>query len=131
MASRRGLVVGDNYSEAGATANDIVDGNVAVTITGSIDNQIGTYTLTYTAVDNSGNSSSVTRTVLVEQAPIISSFKFLRSNNPTLSNDVIFDVYSDTISGRIPENISIKDLVATYEHDGVKELSLQEQTNDY
>ena len=88
-----------------------------MTITGSIGSQIGTYTLTYSAVDNAGNSASVSRTV-VDQPPIISSFKFLRSNNPSLSNDVIFDVNSDTISGRIPENVSIKDLVATYDHDG-------------
>ena len=125
-----GLAIGDNYTEAGATATDVVDGDLVVTISGSIGSEIGTYTLTYSAVDAAGNSASVSRTIVIDQAPIISSFEFLRSNNPSLSNDVIFDVNSDTISGRIPENISIKDLVATYDHDGAKiTVSSVEQTN--
>ena len=113
-----GLAVGDNYTEAGASATDAVDGDVVVTISGAIGTEIGTYTLTYSAVDTAGNSASVSRTIVIDQAPIITSFKFLRSNNPSLSNDVIFDINSDTISGRIPENISIKELVATFVHDG-------------
>jgi beta-glucanase (GH16 family) len=113
-----GLAVGDNYIEAGASATDSVDGDVVVTISGAIGTEIGTYTLTYSAVDTAGNSASVSRTIVIDQAPIITSFKFLRSNNPSLSNDVIFDINSDTISGRIPENISIKELVATFVHDG-------------
>ena len=113
-----GLAVGDNYTEAGASATDAVDGDVVVTISGAIGTEIGTYTLIYSAVDTAGNSASVSRTIVIDQAPIITSFKFLRSNNPSLSNDVIFDINSDTISGRIPENISIKELVATFVHDG-------------
>ena len=55
---------------------------------------------------------------MVDQAPTFSSFKLLRSNNPSLTEDVILDVGSNTITGRIPENVSVKDLVATYDHDG-------------
>ena len=113
-----GLPIGDNYLEAGATATDVTDGDVVVTISGSIGSEIGTYIITYSAVDAAGNSSSVTRTVVVDQPPIISSFKFLRSNNPSLSNDVTLDVKSNTISGRIPENVSVKSLVASYVHNG-------------
>ena len=40
-----GLAIGDNYTEAGATATDVVDGDLVVTISGSIGSQIGTYTL--------------------------------------------------------------------------------------
>jgi beta-glucanase (GH16 family) len=112
-----GLAIGDNYLEAGATATDAIDGDVVVTISGSIGSEIGTYSITYSAVDAAGNSSSLMRTVVVDQPPSITSFKFLRSNNPSLSNDVILDISSNNISGRIPENISVKSLVPTYTHD--------------
>jgi surface protein len=63
------------YSEKGAVASDARDGNLNVTITGSVDSiTTGTYTLTYTAVDNAGNTHSITRDVIVPvdtSAPII------------------------------------------------------------
>ena len=116
--SSMGLALGDNYVELGAVANDDADGNVAVTITGSIGATQGSYNLTYTAVDAAGNSASITRTVIVDQAPNITSFSFLRSNNPSLSNDVTLDVATNIISGRITENTSVKELVATFGHEG-------------
>jgi len=56
---------GTTYSDAGATATDTVDGSVSVGISGAVDTSAGTYTLTYTATDNAGNSSTATRTVIV------------------------------------------------------------------
>jgi Zn-dependent metalloprotease len=55
------------YTDAGATASDAVDGEVSVTASGTVNvNVVGTYTLTYSAVDSAGNTStSVTRTVNV------------------------------------------------------------------
>lgn len=53
------------YSEQGATATDACDGSVAVVISGSVPAAVGTYTVTYRAVDASGNSASATRTVTV------------------------------------------------------------------
>lgn len=72
------LTVGDTYTEPGATANDDRDGAVTVNITGSVDTATaGTYTITYTATDSSGNTAQVTRTVIVEEtdntAPTITS----------------------------------------------------------
>ncbi len=56
----------DNYIEAGATASDSVDGPVSVTPSGVVDTAIpGTYTVTYEATDNAGNSATTTRTVIV------------------------------------------------------------------
>ena len=112
------LATGDNYIESGASAVDAQDGDVVVTITGSIGVEQGTYTLTYTAVDAAGNISSVNRTVTVDQPPNISSFSFLMTNNPSLSSNVTLNVGTNTISGRIAENVSVKQLVATFEHDG-------------
>ena len=58
---------GDAWSDAGATAADTVDGEVAVTATGVVDNgTAGVYTVTYTATDVAGNTDSVIRTVTVE-----------------------------------------------------------------
>jgi len=116
--STLGLAIGDNYIESGASAVDSVDGDIDVTISGSIGAEQGTYTLTYTAVDSAGNTSSVTRTIIIDQAPNISGFSFLMANNPMLSTDVILDIGSNTIAGRIAENVSVKQLVATFEHDG-------------
>ncbi len=59
----------DGFSEPGFTAIDTVSGDVSalVVVTGSVNTAvIGVYTLTYTASDASGNTSSATRTVTVE-----------------------------------------------------------------
>ena len=64
---------GTTYSDQGATATDAVDGPVAVVVTGSVGPDAGTYTLTYTATDNAGNTATATRTVIVADttAPVI------------------------------------------------------------
>jgi|GEM_PF-1275644 len=67
---------GDVYVEPGYEVTDNVDSpeNITVEITGQIDNYTpGSYTLTYTATDSSGNSSIETRTVEVVDttAPVI------------------------------------------------------------
>jgi hypothetical protein len=55
-----------SYTDAGATANDAVDGVVTVNTTGTVDaTTLGDYTLTYTATDSAGNTATATRTVTV------------------------------------------------------------------
>jgi hypothetical protein len=65
---------GGSYSDGGATAAD-ASGDITVTTTGTVDTTtVGTYTLTYTASDASGNdATAVTRTVVVADttAPVI------------------------------------------------------------
>ena len=66
------LTVGDTYVEQGATAEDDVDGVVAVIVAGdAVDTSTaGSYILTYTAVDAAGNESIITRTVNIsDDAP--------------------------------------------------------------
>jgi len=54
------------YTDAGATATDNVDGTVAVTSSGSVNTAaLGSYTITYTAEDSSGNRATATRVVNV------------------------------------------------------------------
>lgn len=62
------ITMGSTYQEEGYTAQDNCDGVLTekVKITGEVDtNRIGSYTLTYTVSDQSGNKTSVTRTINV------------------------------------------------------------------
>ena len=64
------LNVGDTYTEAGATATDDRDATVTVTTSGTVDvNTVGSYTITYKAVDSAGNEAVATRTVNVVLPP--------------------------------------------------------------
>jgi len=60
------------YTELNATAVDDVDGNVSVSISGTVDTAtVGVYTITYSAKDSSDNNSSKTRTVNVVNEAIV------------------------------------------------------------
>ncbi len=64
------IEIGEDYTDAGATATDDVDGNVTENIIVGGDQvntfQPGTYTITYNVTDNAGNAATqVTRTVTV------------------------------------------------------------------
>ena len=68
------IELGTAYVDAGAFAIDAVDALVQVTSSGSVNtNVVGSYTITYTASDRSGNSASATRTVNVVDttAPVV------------------------------------------------------------
>ncbi|MCX6720409.1 MAG: DUF5011 domain-containing protein [Candidatus Staskawiczbacteria bacterium] len=66
------LFVGGSYIETGATASDIIDELITVTVTGTVDtNTVGTYTIYYNASDLAGNpANEVTRTVNVNLQPV-------------------------------------------------------------
>jgi hypothetical protein len=72
-SDRLKMSFGEYYNEQGATAIDDTDGSVDVTIFGTIGDELGNYTLTYSAIDTSGNESSIQRAVIVEDvlAPVI------------------------------------------------------------
>ena len=61
---------GADYSDAGATAMDDVDGDIteSITVTGNVDvNTIGQYTITYSVSDSAGNAAeAVTRSIYIE-----------------------------------------------------------------
>jgi surface protein len=80
------IPLGRAYFATTATANDDIDGIVAVTVEGSVNTDtLGTYTLTYTATDAAGNQSTVTQTVIVrELLPFITTWK---TDNDGASDD--------------------------------------------
>ena len=59
---------GSNYIDAGASASDVVDGDVEVLISGDVDDEVGEYTVTFTATDAADNSATQTRLVTVVSA---------------------------------------------------------------
>ena len=69
------LEVGSNFTDPGVQADDAVDGEVDVTVTGTVDTgTLGAYSLIYNASDASGNSATpVVRTIVIEDttAPVI------------------------------------------------------------
>ncbi|MBI3305922.1 DUF5011 domain-containing protein [Candidatus Nomurabacteria bacterium] len=70
------LTVGDTYTEQGATASDNYNTGLTVTIGGdSVDTTAtGTYTVTYDAVDSSGNTADqITRIVIYGPVPASSA----------------------------------------------------------
>ena len=64
------LAYEQSYVELGATALDLVDGDVTVDISGEVLAEPGEYTITYTASDLAGNSATETRLVTVLEAPV-------------------------------------------------------------
>ncbi len=57
---------GTEFTDPGATANDDTDGDVTVTVSGTVDSATaGVYTLTYNATDAAGNEASAERVVTV------------------------------------------------------------------
>tara|TARA_Y100000766_G_scaffold3380_1_gene2615 strand:- start:3057 stop:6032 length:2976 start_codon:yes stop_codon:yes gene_type:complete len=65
------IEAGSAYTDAGATATDNYNNDVTadITITSTVDtNTIGSYTVTYTVSDASGNQATAVRTVIVEDS---------------------------------------------------------------
>jgi uncharacterized repeat protein (TIGR01451 family) len=77
---------GSAFVDPGATASDSCGGPLPVSVSGSVNTGvIGTYTLTYSATDASGNTGTATRTVFV-----VYSFNgfFSPVDNPPVLNEV-------------------------------------------
>ncbi|MDT7778392.1 MAG: hypothetical protein QOC99_904 [Acidobacteriota bacterium] len=78
------IILGSSFTDPGATATDGCAGPLPVTTTGTVNtNAVGTYTITYTATDPSGNTGTATRTVKVIYN--FTGFFSPVSNAPTLN----------------------------------------------
>ncbi|MBV9923746.1 MAG: DUF5011 domain-containing protein [Acidobacteria bacterium] len=100
-----------SFTDPGATASDNCDNSVAVNVSGSVNvNAPGSYTLTYSATDSSGNAAApVTRTVNVVDtiAPIIT---LNGASSMTVECHTSFSdpgaTASDTCDTSVPVNVS-------------------------
>jgi spore coat protein CotH len=50
----------------------------------------------------------------------LSQFSFLKKNNLDLNSDIYLEINDKGITGRVTSNISVKELVATFTHDGAE-----------
>jgi prepilin-type N-terminal cleavage/methylation domain-containing protein len=109
---------GSSYTDAGSTATDNIDASVTVTSNGTVNpNIVGTYTITYSATDLSGNIAlSKTRTINVVDvsAPVIT---ILGSNPITLYvGETYIDAGStatDDVDGNVTSKITTTSNVST------------------
>lgn len=61
------IAVNSVYNDLGATASDVIDGVVNVSVVSTVNTVVvGIYTVTYSATDNSSNTSTKIRTVIVD-----------------------------------------------------------------
>lgn len=84
------MLAGEAYQEPGWTALDNLDGDLTqnVVVTGQVDKYLaGTYTLTYTVSDSTGNEVAAERTVVVNPQP--------RPDTETPSGNVIYLTFDD------------------------------------
>lgn len=83
------------FVDPGAIALDGCEGTVAVATNGTVDTSVlGTYTLTYSATDSTGNPASVSRTVNV----------ILANSAWTNVNSGLWSVAANWLNGAIPNN---------------------------
>ena len=68
----------------------------------------------------SNESGAINEEPVIIEGTSISEFSFLKLNNPSLLNDINLTVEGEKILGRIVDNVDIKNMVATFEHDGLE-----------
>ncbi|MFC6441216.1 glycosyl hydrolase [Bowmanella sp. JS7-9] len=90
--------LGSEYIEAGATAQDTVDGAVNVIISGSVDTQtVASYTLQYEATDTAGNSTNISRVVHVREATATTNLMVLSQGAAVAPWDAGLNAFDEAI----------------------------------
>ncbi len=112
------LTVGGTYTDAGATATDNVDDDdsvmvtAVITLAGSIvpavnPATVGTYTVTYNAVDAANNAAApVTRTVVIQPVLALTAGPTLTNSN-TVTADGNFATIGDTLTLAFSVNLPL------------------------
>ena len=102
------ISVGDAYYEPGYVATDNCDGDITqlVKVSGNVNCYVpGNYTLTYTATDGYGNSTSASRTVFVKERSVG------QVNDPSSAEKIIYLTFDD---GPGPETERLLDVLKKY-----------------
>ena len=91
------VTVGDSYTDAGASAHDSVDGDVAVrVIRNTVDTSTaGDYEVVYSAKDAAGNEANATRTVHVVSAQTDTTPPTITINGDNPATVTVGDSYTD------------------------------------
>tara|TARA_Y100000766_G_scaffold183689_1_gene157659 strand:- start:83 stop:2806 length:2724 start_codon:yes stop_codon:yes gene_type:complete len=107
------IEAGSDFTDPGVTATDLIDVDVEITTTGTVDTStVGSYTITYTATDDSGNTSTETRVVNVVDT------------TPPIITCVDFEMYLDE-NGTSPElNPSVDLLESFYDISGIEAVTI-------
>jgi len=122
------LIAGQTYTDAGATASDLVDGALtgSITTNNPVPNPAteGVFTVTYNVTDAAGNTSSQTRTVAVAApAPITSSGGSVSqltlpgmagTLSITSKGNVLLALSTAALSGSIPANTNFPFGIVSY-----------------
>ncbi|MDH3326437.1 MAG: BspA family leucine-rich repeat surface protein [Gammaproteobacteria bacterium] len=132
------LVQGGTYVETGATAFDEKDGSLDVSIMGEIDvDKVGSYKITYSAVDAANNIGTISRIVYVTTPnPFITTWK---TDNPGVTDDnqimistrkgnyssaeLDYDYIVDWGDGSLDYNVT-DDITHTYTTPGIYTVSI-------
>ena len=96
------ITLNSNYIDAGASATDYVDGQVSVNINISAVNtsQAGSYSAVFTATDSSGNSISLTRTIVVSDgATLLLPPSIISPMGPTSSINGVLTLRWNAVPG--------------------------------
>ncbi len=121
----------EEYIEKGAIATDDEDGAIEVVISGHVNiTYFGEYTVTYTATDSSGNTSSISRTVSVNQRPFITTWN--TRNQGYSGNDQVlittegtgYNYQVDWGDGVIDSNVT-GNITHTFDFPGTKTISIK------
>jgi len=95
------------YTELGATALDVVDGNVTVTTTGNVDTAtVGNYTVTYSATDTAGNEANITRSItVIDVTPPVITLN--GEANITLEQNAVYTELGATAVDAVDGNVTV------------------------
>ena len=93
-SSTKNIMIGSTYTDEGATAIDNCDSDIKVDITSNVNTSAaGSYKVTYTAKDSSGNISTVDRIVNVKTVPVGSRIVYLTfDDGPSAYTSKLLDV---------------------------------------
>ena len=119
------ILKGNTYVDAGATANDVTDGDLTASISSNYTssnpnvNVAGVYTITYTVTDADGNTATETRTVTVldmagtytingtfDGAPDTYYTSDIITISTTTNNRILFSKFLDYQNATVYANIS-------------------------
>ncbi len=106
-ANPAGVTTGTAYSDPGATCTDDTDASPTLATTSTVDTlTAGTYQVTYTCTDSSGNTATATRDVVVADAPdttaptVSSIERHIPTDQNTGSQTLVYRVtFSENVTG--------------------------------